>query len=374
MSTLSSGSHRMRVALLLLLWVNLNNAFIALQQQYRSALPYSSTIIESNYHHQSYRMDGILSMRHPSTIHPILVDPKKVMLSDDFARVDTRLPWDQSIAPNRELSYMPLLTHLLEVMHRNGMHEVQLEKKFQYKESEVKPARIGNMCFESHLFRKIRVTYFDGGDSVQVLNALWYPHYTYDLPVLGIDLISLGKNRVLNVIDFQPLQTSTEYSHKYIEHLTAIRNKYPELQGTLSGKIYDDTSFFSKNMLFGRFTDESKIATLLTPAYEEYIDAYITLINNTPPDYSEEKQTYVKSRQAAYDSYSAIKDPAVGLFHAYFGKEWSKSFVHDFLFTLSETETGPSIAHGATVKPVHNFKINDATGVVSIKSDANRDR
>jgi len=67
--------------------------------------------------------------------------------------------------------------------------------------------------------------------------------------------------------------------------------------GTLSGKIYDDTSFFSKNMLFGRFTDESKIATLLTPAYEEYIDAYITLINNTPPDYSEEKQTYVKSRQ-----------------------------------------------------------------------------
>jgi len=95
-----------------------------------------------------------------------------VMLSDDFARVDTRLPWDQSIAPNRELSYMPLLTHLLEVMHRNGMHEVQLEKKFQYKESEVKPARIGNMCFESHLFRKIRVTYFDGGDSVQVATPL----------------------------------------------------------------------------------------------------------------------------------------------------------------------------------------------------------
>jgi len=66
-----------------------------------------------------------------------------------------------------------------------------------------------------------------------VLNALWYPHYAYDLPVLGIDLISLGKNRVLNVIDFQPLQTSTDYSLKYIEHLTAIRNKYPELQGNL---------------------------------------------------------------------------------------------------------------------------------------------
>jgi hypothetical protein len=69
--------------------------------------------------------------------------------------------------------------------------------------------------------------------------------------------------------------------------------------GTLSGKIYDDTSFFSKNMLFGRFSDESKIATVLTPAYEEYLDAYIDLINNTSPDYSEEKQLYVKSRQVS---------------------------------------------------------------------------
>jgi hypothetical protein len=45
--------------------------------------------------------------------------------------------------------------------------------------------------------------------------------------------------------------------------------------------------------------------------------------------------------------------------------------VHDFLFTLSEPELlNPSPA----VMPVHNFKINDATGVVSIKSDGHSDR
>lgn len=46
-----------------------------------------------------------------------------------------------------------------------------------------------------------------------------------------MDLISLGKNRVLNVIDFQPLDTSIEYSNKYIAQLTNIRAKYPDLQG-----------------------------------------------------------------------------------------------------------------------------------------------
>ena len=117
-------------------------------------------------------MDSILSMRQQqstvNSINLLVDDNKKAMLSDDFARVDTRLPWDQSIAPNRDLSYMPMLTHLLELIRRNDMHEVQLDKKFQYNESKVKPARIGNMCFESQQFRKIRLTYFDGGDSVQV--------------------------------------------------------------------------------------------------------------------------------------------------------------------------------------------------------------
>ena len=90
--------------------------------------------------------------------------------------------------------------------------------------------------------------------------------------MLGIDLISLGKGRILSVIDFQPLHPTGEYSAKYISPLTKIRQKYPDLQGTLSGKIYDDTSFFSKNMLFGRFTDESKLTSVVLPAFNEYLE------------------------------------------------------------------------------------------------------
>lgn len=193
MSSLSISSHMMTASLLLSLLFSFNYALIALQHRYRHASPYSSTIIESNYHHQSFRMDDLFSTRQQSTVNSIQMnDEKKVILSDDFARVDTRLPWDQSIAPNRDLSYMPLLTHLLELMRRNDMHEVQLDKKFQYNESKVKPARIGNMCFESEQFRKVRVTYFDGGDSVQVNKlgpdaySLHVRQFTSLLPMIAI--------------------------------------------------------------------------------------------------------------------------------------------------------------------------------------------
>ena len=96
---------------------------------------------------------------------------------------------------------------------------------------------------------------------LQVFNALWMPSFEYDVPMLGVDLISLGKQRVLSVIDMQPLHPDEAYSKKYIQRseISGIKAKYPDLHGKLSGKIYDDTSFFSSNMLFGRFTDETKL-------------------------------------------------------------------------------------------------------------------
>lgn len=225
-----------------------------------------------------------------------------------------------------------------------------------------------------------------------MFNTVWYPAYEYDLPILGVDLISLGKSRVLSVIDFQPLLNTEAYSAQYIDQLATIRDKYPDLHGTLSGKIYTDPQFFSKQMLFGRMTDESKVTNTVFPAYQEYLSAYTALMERATPDYSPERMASVRARQSGYDAYNAVKDPAVGLFDAYFGKEWSDSFVHDFLFdlyregdhsvvasacSLAATLT-PGETSGAVVaddvrsskpimpQPVHNFRIDSATGELVI--------
>jgi hypothetical protein len=81
---------------------------------------------------------------------------------------DETLPWTQSINPDRTLSYMPMLQIQLQLIKSMGMKEVKLEEKFTHRSSDVKPARIGNMCFTNEIFRKVRMTYFDAGDNVQV--------------------------------------------------------------------------------------------------------------------------------------------------------------------------------------------------------------
>lgn len=50
----------------------------------------------------------------------------------------------------------------------------------------------------------MRLTYFDAGAKVQVLNAVIYPDSSLDFPLLGIDLISFGGKHLAG-IDFQPL-------------------------------------------------------------------------------------------------------------------------------------------------------------------------
>jgi 15,16-dihydrobiliverdin:ferredoxin oxidoreductase len=281
----------------------------------------------------------------------------KISRAKTFSSSVTELPitnplaWTESIQPTRNLPYMPILEFQLRVMQSMKFEKIAIDDRFTYKSSSVKPARISCEAYRNSIFRNVRLTYFDAGDSVQVFNSLWCPDFSYDIPMLGIDLISLGKNRVLIVIDFQPLLPTTDYSDKYISPLTAIREKYPDLQGTLSGKFYDDTSFFSQNMLFGRFTDESKLMSTVYPAFQEYLVHYVKLASSTAPNDSPESIKMVRDRQEAYDIFSAAKDPAVGLFNAYFGKEWSSDFVHQFLFPLS------AHSDASYTPPVHNFKI-----------------
>jgi 15,16-dihydrobiliverdin:ferredoxin oxidoreductase len=294
---------------------------------------------------RSIEIGSVAISSRPSVRSPVAVS------STATAQTYSSLPWTDSIVPSKSLTFMPMLEMQLKLMKSLKFSPLPMKEKFMHQTSKVKPARISSLAFSNPVFRKVRLTYFDSGDSVQVFNSLWYPDYKYDLPMLGVDLISLGRSRVLTVIDFQPLHPTPDYSDKYISGLSKIRSQYECLQGTLSGKIYDDTSFFSKNMLFGRFGDESKVMTDVFPALNEYMLHYIGMATQATPNESPESQAIVQERQRAYDVYSALKDPAVGLFDAYFGKEWSSDFNHQFLFELSARDDG---AYSA---PVHNFKI-----------------
>ena len=203
---------------------------------------------------------------------------------------------------------------------------------------------------------------------------MWYPSYDFDIPLFGIDLISLGRNRSLIGIDFIPLRPQDQqYSSKYISpYLEHIRPKHDQLHDKMTKRFYDGESIFSEYMLLGKFKYQPDIETVVKPAVRDYMNAYMNLVSDyigsdiSTPQNDRNKYIYtasteesqsdprvlnklhprsrydqrreVKKLQQEYDVYNAKKDPAIGIFNSYFGTSWSDSYVHDFLFDLSRAD------------------------------------
>lgn len=268
------------------------------------------------------------------------------------------MPWKESIDASytdEELLYMPFwewqmdfmkehLTNLKVEACHNG------ETDFSYNENTQKKARIVNVCASSDEYRKIRMTYYDAGDNTQVFNAVWYPDPAYNLPVLGIDLLAFNRKKYLAIVDFQPLhEDESDHATTYEDKLKPIREKYETLKGRMSSKFYDETQFFSQQMLFARFDQEQVVQDELFPAFQRYVQTHLDLVRSTTPE--PKASSFVLGRQKEYDTYSAERDPATGLFAAMYGKEWADDFVHDFLFSMSDRPSEEDEA--ATPAPQH---------------------
>jgi len=276
--------------------------------------------------------------------------PPKRTRSVREAEAEHGMPWKSSIDEKAkdDLLYMPFWEWQMDFMEENltdlKVVECTNEKDtdFSFNANEKKKARIVNVCFSSKEYRKIRMTYYDAGDSTQVYNAVWYPNPEYNLPVLGIDLLAFNRKKYLAIVDFQPIHDEEKDHAATYEHLLKpIKEKYDSLKGRMSSKFYDETKHFSEQMLFARFDDEDIVSRDLFPAFQGYVQTHLDLIRKTEP--KPEQTEMVLSKVKGYDTYSADRDPATGLFAAMYGKEWAEDFVHDFLFSMSERP-----AEGAT--------------------------
>jgi len=281
-----------------------------------------------------------------------IITPDFKPITDDVEHIHD-MPWQSSIQAKGDdsppLTYMPFwewqlsyikenLTnvHVLPCSSTDSEYYRESNTDFSYDENTKKGGRMVNLCLASDEYRKIRMCYYDAGRGCQVFNSLWYPHESLNLPLLGIDFLAFGGMKHLAVVDFHPIHDNEEDHSQIFDEsiLKPIRDRYPSLQGKMSAKFYDETQFFSKNMLFSRFEDKNIIMDDLFPAFQEYITAHVDMAKKPEPQ--GEDVDHIRQRVAEYDSYSAERDPAKGLLATTFGKDWAEEYVHGFLFSWSK--------------------------------------
>jgi len=248
----------------------------------------------------------------------------------DHARQQIGYPWERSIQENSSVVFGEIFQNILEgTKGLRGISPLPLPEDFSYRlggagflrGNQDPSVRMGTILFESDIFRRIRLTYYDGGP-IQVVNSLWYPRSQYDIPLLGINVISFGETaRQLCVIDFQPL---TEGQREMGSTLEGIKKEIPTLSGNISGKFYDDR-FFSPNILIGKFEDISNLNQATAPAVMKALEGYLSLTEGLE---AEEIGAHHRDRmKEEYNRYNGEKDPSLGIYEAQFGSEWAREYV-----------------------------------------------
>ncbi len=187
-------------------------------------------------------------------------------------------------------------------------------------------------------FRRWRVTRLDAGENLQVLNSVAYPHYQSDIPIMGIDLLWFEKKqKLVAILDFQPLVQDQEYFEKYYDGLRKLKECFTEFDFNIKNNIYDPRKYFSPWALFckgGNF----EATNILPKLFGSFLKCY--WLNFSLPIKEENQITFdqVRYLHIDYDKYSAEKDPAHGLFSSFFGKEWSEKYMNEFLFPLRKKD------------------------------------
>ena len=211
---------------------------------------------------------------------------------------------------------------------------LKLSKQFSEFHSQDSKCVIKNWLFKLPDFRKWRITKLDGGEKIQVFNTVAYPSFNSEIPILGVDILWFGNTqKLLAVLDYQPLIQDKDYLDLYCSSLKILKNRFSEFDNTKMKNIYDSNQYFSPWVIICR-GDKSNLEMDLDNIFSLFLDKYLEINHKSQKnqflDFEE-----IKKRHIDYDIYSAEKDPAEKLFKSFFGEIWTKDFIKNYLFTLS---------------------------------------
>lgn len=237
--------------------------------------------------------------------------------------------------------YQPFLDHVTALLpERLDLQPYPIPAGFERKETTTGKGKKEEVvvttshAWRSTKLRQIRAAHVRGSDSLQVLNFVIFPELNYDLPFFGADLVTLPGGHLI-AIDMQPLFHDTAYREKYSTPIEPIFRSY-QADLPWGGDFPEEAKvFFSPAFLWTRPRDTEVVRTRVFEAFQDYLNAYLILVEMAEPVGDRQRLAEIEKAQLAYANYRATKDPARGMFTRLYGEEWTEEYIHGFLFDLA---------------------------------------
>ncbi len=237
--------------------------------------------------------------------------------------------------------YQPFLDHAIAYLEEHlDLEPYPIPQGFKSKQATVGKGQrqsevlTTSKAFQTDKLRQIRAAHVQGGEALQVLNFVIFPHLNYDLPFFGADLVTLPGGHLI-ALDMQPLfRDDPSYQEKYTKPILPVFKTH-QAHLPWGGDFPEEARpFFSPAFLWTRPQKTEVVEERVLAAFEDYLAAYVTFVKEAKPIDREEDLLKIKQAQLRYIRYRAEKDPARGMFTRFYGPEWTEEYIHGFLFDL----------------------------------------
>ncbi|MEM7553369.1 MAG: phycoerythrobilin:ferredoxin oxidoreductase [Cyanobacteria bacterium P01_A01_bin.84] len=237
--------------------------------------------------------------------------------------------------------YQPFLDYAISYMEsRLHLCEYPIPSGFESKSAVVGKGKnqyevlTTSHAFRSDKLRQIRAAHVQGGESLQVLNFVIFPHLNYDLPFFGADLVTLPGGHLI-ALDMQPLfRDRSSYQKKYTEPILDIFHTHQQYLPWGGDFPEEATPFFSPAFLWTRPQETEVVKTHVFAAFKDYLKAYLDFVLEAESIQDKQDLAEIEQAQLRYLRYRAEKDPARGMLKRFYGEEWTEEYIHGFLFDL----------------------------------------
>jgi len=239
--------------------------------------------------------------------------------------------------------WAPFLQESIRAISVLQLEEAQIPLTFLDKtatfgsKSKSQQVQINTWACRSTKLRYARAVCVEAGRAASVLNFLVNPFHKYDLPFFGADLVSLPAGHLV-ALDLQPvLKLDKLHTAKVWERIIPLHKRWQCLM-PWGGPIPKEAEpYFSPGFLWARLPlgDEGDqlISNVLLPAYKEYFSLYLDLVQEAD-EVSLSRSSNLLEGQKTYMRFRAEKDPARGMLTRFCGREWTESYIKNFLFDL----------------------------------------
>jgi phycoerythrobilin:ferredoxin oxidoreductase len=236
--------------------------------------------------------------------------------------------------------YQPFLDYAIALLQeRLDLSPYPIPEGFERKEGTMGKGKkqeeviTTSYAYQTPKLRQIRAAHVQGGDSLQVLNLVIFPHPTYDLPFFGADLVTLPGGHLI-ALDMQPLFHDAAYQHQYSEPILPLFKTYQQHLPWGGDFPAEAKPFFSPAFLWTRPQETEVVQTRVLQAFKDYLQVYLDFVEKAEPFTDTQRLEEILQAQRRYIAYRAEKDPARGMFTRLYGTEWTEEYIHGFLFDL----------------------------------------